>query len=182
MHKTPALTNLFILALARFFRTLLFPWQPPFLAVLSPWKLKSLKPGMCRLYDDSGTVTRHGSTAVILHSSFLFFSGSKVTKLTLAYTWSPLPPSLPPSHPHTHARDRLQTQMARSILIFMINKTFYISPLTSVFNTAFHSLPSAAWICYYYYRQQLPMSSSVSSLSAIVVLKTHHRDLQRVFQ
>lgn len=76
-------------------------------------------------------------------SFILLVSGSEVTELTLAYTWPH--PTHPPTHTYTHTNpplphssDRMQTQMAQSNLIFMINKTFLLITLSSILNTALH--------------------------------------------
>lgn len=182
MHKTPASTNLFFLNSALRLRPLFtlcrFPGNP-ILAVLLPWELKSpsqvcvvstwmmLSKEACR---DPSFIT-------------LFFSGSKVTELTLAYTWLPIPPAshLPPSH--LHSSDRFQTQMARSNLIHMINETLFQIALSCIFNAAFTQVSTLAPL-------GNPSSAAAASTQHVLYINTYSychvknspRDLQQVFQ
>lgn len=90
-----------------------------------------LEPGMCHHYDDCGTQTwqpSHDPSFIIL-----FFSGSNVTELTLAYT-DPTPLPLPDSS------DWLQ--MDQSIIMFMINKTYFFTyPLIHLYHSISNALP-----------------------------------------
>lgn len=104
VHKTPASTNLFFLNSALRLRPLFtlcrFPGNP-ILAVLLPWELKS--PSQVCVVSTWMTLSKEACR----DPSFitLFFSGSKVTELTLAHTWLPISPQScplpPPPHPPT---------------------------------------------------------------------------------
>lgn len=180
MHKTLASTNLFFLNSALHLHPLFtlcrFPGNP-ILAVLLPWELKS-QSQVCVV---SSWMTL--SKEACRDPSFitLFFSGSKVTELTLSYTWLPIPPQILP--PHLHSSDRLQTQMARSNLTFMINETLFQIALSCIFNAAFTQLSTLAPL-------GNPSSAAAASTQRVLYVNTYSSchvknspwDLQQVFQ
>lgn len=177
VHKTPASTNLFFLNSALRLRPLFtlcrFPGNP-ILAVLLPWELRS--PSQVCVVSTWMTLSKDACR----DPSFitLFFSGSKVTELTyMTANTSPIPP------PHPHSSDRLQTQMARSNLIFMINETSFQIALSCVFNTAFTQLSTLAPL-------GNPSSAAAASTQRVLYINTYSYchvknspwDLQQVFQ
>lgn len=170
MHKTPASTNLFFLNSALCLRPLFtlcrFPGNP-ILAVLLPWELKS-QSQVCVV---STWMTL--SKEACRDPSFitLFFSGSKVTELTLAYTWLPIPPSpTPPTHTAViDCRRRWLDQISYSWSMRLFSRSASRASLTQHLHSSPHLLP---WEIHHR-RLQLLSASFTSTLTVIVMLKTH---------